>query len=103
MQLSPARVLALLGCLTVASIADAASGGGSITISGAFGTLPAVAFQGDEGMSSPFRFDVDVVSDADLAFDSILGSELTATVSTGQTTRRFSGICSRFSQGRVDD
>ena len=103
MQLSPARALALLGCLTVASIAAAAPGGGSITISGAFGTLSAVAFQGDEAMSSLFRFDVDVVTDADLAFDSILGSELTATVATGQTTRRFSGICSRISQGRVDD
>src|ERR1700740_3250890 len=69
----------------------------TITASGAFGTLPVVAFDGTEGLSSLFRYEVDVLTDAahPIAFDATLGSEVTVTVTHGQTTRVFSGMCGR--------
>jgi|SRR5579872_1101162 len=76
----------------------------TITASGAFGTLPVVAFDGTEAISSLFRYEVDVVTDAahPIAFDAVLGSEVTVNVTDGQTTRQFSGMCDRISESSGD-
>ena len=77
----------------------------TITATGAFGTLPVVAFDGTEAMSSLFHFEIDVLTDTahPIAFDAVLGSEVAVTVTHGQTTRQFSGMCDRISESSAGD
>src|SRR6266568_2228617 len=104
MSISRLRVPAFLSAVVSIAIAftiaqpAAARLNTTITATGAFGTLPVVAFDGTEAMSSLFHFEVDVLTDAahPIAFDAALGSGVTVTVTHGQTTRLFSGMCARI-------
>ena len=105
MTVTSARVSAFLGCLLVSGSVFAAKVATTITATGTFGTLPAVAFEGEEGMSRLFHFDVSVATDAahPIAFDSTLGTDVSVTIVRGATTRRVSGICSRISESATAD
>lgn len=108
MRILRLRVLASLGSVVFIALSIAQPAAAKIdtviTASGAFGTLPVAAFDGTEAISSLFRFDVDVATDAahPIAFDATLGSEVTVTVTHGQTTRLFSGMCARISETSTD-
>ena len=62
-------------------------------------------FEGEEGISRLFRFQVDLIADVkkDIAFDQILGQKITVRLThAAGKPRYFSGICTRFSQGEAD-
>ncbi|HEY7283372.1 MAG TPA: type VI secretion system tip protein TssI/VgrG [Actinomycetota bacterium] len=62
-------------------------------------------FTGSEGISRPFAFDLDLraLNSAQVAFEKLLGQPMTLSMAMpGGGTRFFSGVCSRFSQGRRD-
>jgi type VI secretion system secreted protein VgrG len=62
------------------------------------------SFSGSEGISRPFHFEIEMVSEQeDLAFDSIVGENITVRVTlAGGAERYFNGYVSRFSQGGRD-
>ncbi len=95
-----ALVCALVLAFAAVPLAAAAPPATTITASGVFGSLPVVAFDGTEALSSLFRYDADVVTDSThpIVFSSTLGTEVTVTLTRGQTTRQFSGMCSRISE-----
>jgi type VI secretion system secreted protein VgrG len=107
MSISRLRAPAFLSAVVFIMIAQPAAArlNTTITATGAFGTLPVVAFDGTEAMSSLFRYEVDVVTDAahPIAFDAVLGSEVTVNVTHGPTTRQFSGMCARISETSAGD
>ncbi|HJT16302.1 MAG TPA: type VI secretion system tip protein TssI/VgrG [Thermoanaerobaculia bacterium] len=96
-------VAALL--LAIATSAFAAKITTTVTVSGVFGTLPAVQFDGTEGMSTLFRYDVDVTTAPahPLDFTSTLGTEVMVTITHGTSTRQLSGMCSRISETATAD
>jgi type VI secretion system secreted protein VgrG len=62
-------------------------------------------FRGEESISSLYSFRLDLVapSDREIPFDAILGKDVRVTVMLpGGSTRHFSGICNRFTQGDPD-
>lgn len=62
-------------------------------------------FQGTEGLSQLFSFQLDLVAEigTDIAFDKLLGQPITLRVQvTDDKPRFFSGICIRLSQGESD-
>ena len=107
MNNSRLRVPAFVGTILFIVLTQAAAAdiNTAITATGPFGTLPVVALDGTETMSSLFRFDVDVATDArhPIAFEATLGNEVNVTVTRGQSTRVFSGMCSRISESSTGD
>ena len=70
------------------------------TLVAAGSRLEVVRLEGTEAISSLFRFQLDLVAESPLPFDAVLGKEVTATLPLPDgTTRHFSGIVSRLSQG----
>src|SRR5262249_21261198 len=68
-------------------------------------TLILVGFQGSEGLSQLFRFQLDVVAPngKEVPFDKLLGQKVvTSLVLSNNKKRYFSGICSRVAQGGRD-
>ena len=64
-----------------------------------------VGFSGNEAISQPYGFQLDLLakSDATVAFDKLLGQNITVTMALPEGGKRyFNGICSRFSQGMRD-
>lgn len=64
--------------------------------------LTPVGLKGEEGISSLFRFQLDLVasSQREIPFDALLGKNVLITLTLpGRPVRYVSGICSRFSQG----
>jgi len=64
-----------------------------------------VGFSGNEAISQPFGFQLDLLAQADatVAFDKLLGQNITVTMALPDGGKRyFNGICSRFSQGMRD-
>jgi type VI secretion system secreted protein VgrG len=104
-----ARVLAFLSfsvfafssaAATAPAAADA-SGSAALTISGPFGTVPLVSFEGEEAISSPFLFTAEIAGDPThpIAFDSVLGQEVTIELTPAPgAPRHFSGICSSIAE-----
>lgn len=68
-------------------------------------TLLLTAFTGEEGISKPFRFDLEMVSEKDdIDASSLIGKNVTLRVKMADGTDRFwNGFISRFSQGAMDD
>jgi type VI secretion system secreted protein VgrG len=67
--------------------------------------LQLVAFQGTEGVSQLFRFQLELVAgnDARVPFEALLGQPVGVRIELdGAPPRFFSGICSRFAQGARD-
>src|ERR1043165_5992466 len=67
-------------------------------------TLLLRSFAGHEGMSQPFRFDLDLLSEKNsISFDSIVGKNVTLSVTLADGSERYwNGFISRFSQGAQD-
>jgi type VI secretion system secreted protein VgrG len=64
-----------------------------------------VGFNGQEGISRPYQFELDVLAENewDLPFDRLLGQKVTVDLLTNAGKRRFfNGICSRITQGGRD-
>ncbi len=63
--------------------------------------LVARSFRGEEGVSTPFRFTLELVSDnSGLDFKTVVGQGVTVTLArAGGGTRTFHGVCTRFVQG----
>ena len=64
-----------------------------------------IGFAGNEAISQLFGFQLELVAkkDATVAFDKLLGQQITVTIQLpGGGQRYFNGICSRFSQGARD-
>ncbi len=62
-------------------------------------------FQGEEGISRLFHFQIDMVADVkkDVAFDQVLGQKISVRLDVAANKPRyFAGICVRFSQGEAD-
>src|SRR5437868_15112681 len=58
---------------------------------------------GEEAISRPFRFQLELLSENDaIAFDSVVGKPVSIHVQTYGSERRFNGFISRFSQGGQD-
>ena len=62
------------------------------------------SFSGSEGLSRPFHFEVEMISEReDLAFESIVGENATVRVTLADgSERHFNGFVNRFSQGGRD-
>jgi type VI secretion system secreted protein VgrG len=62
------------------------------------------SFSGTEGISRPFHFEVDMVSEQeDLAFDSVVGQNATVRITLADGTERFfNGYLANFTQGGRD-
>src|SRR2546430_345046 len=102
MMRSFARVLALISCFLYgfgASAQTVPGGPEPLTVTGPFGTLSLRSLNGDDAISAPFRYELELDTAQSIAFDAILGQPLTVTLrGTGGVTRQFSGICSRISE-----
>ncbi len=63
-------------------------------------TVVLSGFSGNEGLSIPFSFELNLVSESDsIAFDEIIGGNITVSIGAEEDSARFfNGIVSRFSQ-----
>lgn len=61
-----------------------------------------IAFRGTEELSTPFSFELDMISENhNISFESIVGKNVTVSIVLADGSKRyFNGIVSRFSQGR---
>ena len=59
-------------------------------------TFAVVRFTGEEGLSRPYRFDIDLVSEADIDFDQILEQPATLTIQRSEGNIPFHGILAEF-------
>ena len=66
--------------------------------------LHLIAIQGREGLSTLFRYELDLLAEkgTDVAFEKLLGLKATATIRAGREVRYVSGIVCRISQGARD-
>ena len=61
------------------------------------------ALQGQEGISTLFRFDLELLAEDDIPFDKIVGQNVTIRLALAEDHERYiNGFVSRFSQGRSD-
>jgi type VI secretion system secreted protein VgrG len=59
-------------------------------------TFTVVRFTGEEGLSRPYRFDIDLVSEADVDFDQMLEQPATLTIQRSEGSIPFHGILAEF-------
>lgn len=71
----------------------------TIEISGLAGPQPRIArFEGEERLTRPYRFEIDLVSENDeLDLDDLVGQEATFTLAQGEDTRQVHGIVRQIS------
>ncbi len=86
------------------SISTSIQAGRSMSVATPLGpdALLLLGFNGEEGISQLFRFDLDLAAEKpeDISFTTLLGRRVTVRLSlSGGKSRYFNGICSRFSQG----
>jgi type VI secretion system VgrG family protein len=63
-------------------------------------TLTVVKFEGEETLTRPYRFDVDVIaSSSSLPLDELLANPVTFTMKRGEDERKIHGIVTQLSQG----
>lgn len=78
----------------------------SLTVSTPLGTdvVKVEALRGEDGMSRPFRYEVDLVSgDTDLDFKKLIGKGITISIGFPDGAKReLHGLVTRFSQGTTD-
>lgn len=103
----PARFVSLLlAAALVTTVLAAQPRSESLTIEGLpGGPATLTGFSGSEGISQLFRFQLDMMPAAPRnSLDGLIGQELTVALTQRDgTTRHFSGICSRVSQGSSSD
>src|SRR5262249_11357511 len=71
----------------------------TFSIAGLGHEFSVVHFEGREGLSELFRFDITLAGDADIDFEEVIGSRAVLTLHAGKVPRRVHGIVASFEQG----